>query len=240
MNLNNVLAFGSTVDVLLICNYEVEIGGHTYSPGEPFTLLKSVQVGIDSQAEAPQVINVTPSNIGLSLVNQTSYLYRLTIGGVTMSSKISDLFFTKNLAASNVVMLNSIEHPQMKLAHTPTSIFLYYQKNGMTFHLAPSQYTIADDWLTLLDMDSDAIYFGFYYYTDLDFRQFSSETYPYFKAIVYGKGNVNGATTTNTLIFEKLSLMPTTNFDFAGSTQNNVNLIFGIIDAEKTVSIKFE
>lgn len=240
MDLNNIFAFGSTVDVLLICNYETKIGDRTYAAGEPFTFLHSVRVSIDSQAETPQTVVNTPSRKGLQLVDSTNYLYRFTIDGVTISRKIKDLFFSPRDSVENVESISSIDYPQIKLEHTPTRIFLFKHTLEGEEPLDTSDYSLDGDWLTLnINFNPyEEAYFGFYYYNDEGFDSFISKTYPYFKAVVYGEGNRNGESSSVSFVFDKLSLMPMTNFDFAGSTQNSLSLVFGIIDPDKTVSVK--
>ena len=77
-----------------------------------------------------------------------------------------------------------------------------------------------------------------YTYADADFMTFNSASFPYFSAVIYGKGNTNGVTSDFRLNLEKLSLMPDSFAGFTAGTQNQLNMVFGIIDADKTVALK--
>lgn len=118
MNLNNVFAHGSTVDILLKCYTDMSINGTTYAAGQPYTFIKDAMVNIDSQSVSPQTVVTTPSRNGLQIVQQTNYLYRLTISGVTLTDKIRSLFFNKQNFTTNTEILN-IAYETIKLEHTP-------------------------------------------------------------------------------------------------------------------------
>ena len=236
MTLNNISAFGSPVDALIICNYSTTIGSATYAAGEPFTYLRQVNVSIDSASETPQTTVNTPSNRGMQLVDAVNYINRLVIAGVPMTNKVKSLFFKPAETMENVDWI-TVTAPTVKLEHAdPVKVVLY--KDGALL-TAGTDYTITDHvWLEIAEFDETASYFGAVTYTDNTLCRFITDNYPYFKVVLFAKGNVNGKTAVQKVILDKVSLMPQTSFSFDPSTQNNVTLVFGVIQPEKTVAIK--
>lgn len=233
MNLNNVSAVGSVVDALILCNCELTIGDRTYQAGEPFTYLRQVNATIDSQSTAPQQTVVTPTNRGMQYVDAINFVNRLVLTNVPMTTKIKSLFFKP---AQNKVMVEwmPVTDPKTKLEHADAfNPFVY--KEGIL--LAANQYAIEDGWLTIADFDEEKHYLICYSHAE-ELSAFVVENYPYFKVILFAQGNVNGKTSDQRLVFEKVSLMPQTQFTFASATQNNVSLVFGIIEPDKTVAVK--
>ena len=233
MNLNNVSAIGSVVDALILCTCDMTIGDHDYHAGEPFTYLRQVSVNIESQSVSPQSTVLTPSNRGMQLVDAVNYLNRLVISNVSMTNKIKSLFF-KQAASNTMVEWMSITVPKMKLAHADAFNPFVYEEGIL---LPAARYIIEDGWLTIADFDEIKHYNICYSYSEA-LSSFVVENYPYFKIILFAKGNVDGKTSDQRLVFEKVSLMPQTQFTFAAATQNNVTLVFGIIEPDKTVAVK--
>lgn len=233
MTLNNVSALGSIVDALILCNCDMTIGGHNYQAGEPFTYLRQVTINIESQSAAPQTTTLTPSNRGMQLVDAVNYLNRLILSNVPMTNKIKSLFFEK--AANNtMVEWMPITAPTTKLEHADAFNPFVYEEGVL---LPAARYTIEDGWLTIADFDEIKHYNICYSHSEA-LSSFVVENYPYFKVILLAQGNVNGKTSDQRLVFEKVSLMPQTQFTFAAATQNNVTLVFGIIEPDKTVAVK--
>lgn len=228
---NYLSTLGSDVNVLLLCPVAMEINGHSYSAGEPFTYLKGVTASIDSQIATPQASTLSPSNRGLHLLDATQYLDQLILNNVPYSKKVQGLFFQSTGSYPNVewTRVNAV---QTKLRVGATSIFLY--KDGVF----SADYAVTGDWLTITNFDAAATYMLNYLYPDNGFAAFKSENYPYFKAVLYIKGNVANKTSDQTIVFEKLALVPQTALNFLPNAQNFVTLNFGIIDADKTVRLK--
>lgn len=233
MILNNISAFGSSVDAMILVNIDTTIGDTTYQAGEPFAFLRNISANIDSISVSPQTSVTTPSNKGMQLVDAVNYINRLTLNGVPMTQKIKSLFF-QQLDSKYDIDWISVPDSQIKLEHTPVTIFLY--KDGEL--QSDDSYTCEDQWLTINDYDEDASYMCAYKYADEDLCQFVTTNYPYFTVILYAVGNQNGKTVEQRIIFEKVSLMPQTGFTFDASVQNNVSLVFGVIKPEETVSVK--
>ena len=233
MNLNNVSAIGSIVDALIICNVEMTIGSHTYKVGEPFTYLRQVGASIDSQSVAPQQTVVTPSNRGMQYVDAVNYVNRLILSNVSMTSKVKSLFFKP---ATGKIMNEWVPVPNatIKLEHADAFDPFVYENAIL---LPAERYTLVDGWLTITEFDETKNYNICYSHAE-DLSSFVVENYPYFKIILMAQGNINGKTSDQRLVFEKVSLMPQTQFTFNAATQNSVNLVFGIIDPDKTVAVK--
>lgn len=234
MNLNNVSALGSIVDALIICNCEMTIGDHTYRAGEPFTYLKQVMATIDSQSVSPSTTVATPTNRGMQMVDAINFVNRLVLSNVGMTSKIKSLFF-KTAKDQEMTEWITITDPVMRLEHTDAFGAFIYKNNELLIEGA--DFTLEDGWLRINDFDDAARYFGSYVHRQ-DLSTFVVENYPYFTIILYATGNVNGKTSDQRLVFKKVSLMPQTSFTFAPVTQNNVNLVFGILEPDKTVTVK--
>lgn len=233
MTLNNVSALGSIVDALILCNCDMTIGGHDYQAGEPFTYLRQVTVNIESQSASPQATTLTPSNRGMQLVDAVNYLNRLVISNVSMTNKIKSLFFNP---AENKVMTEwkPVLAVKTKLEHADAFNPFVYEEGVL---LPAIRYTIEGGWLTIADFD-EIKHYNICYSHNEALSSFVVENYPYFKIILLAQGNVNGKTSDQRLVFEKVSLMPQTQFTFAAATQNNVTLVFGIIEPDKTVAVK--
>ena len=233
MTLNNVSALGSIVDALILCNCDMTIGGHNYQAGEPFTYLRQVTVNIESQSASPQATTLTPSNRGMQLVDAVNYLNRLAISNVSMTNKIKSLFFNP---AENKIMTEwkPVLAVKTKLEHADAFNSFVYEEGIL---LPVTRYTIEDGWLTIADFD-EVKHYNICYSHNEALSSFVVENYPYFKIILLAQGNVNGKTSDQRLVFEKVSLMPQTQFTFAAATQNNVTLVFGIIEPDKTVAVK--
>lgn len=233
MTLNNVSAIGSIVDALIICNSEMTIGDRTYAAGEPFTYLRQVSATIDSQSVSPQQTVTTPSNRGMQYVDAINFVNRLVLSNVSMTAKVKSLFF-KLEQGKTMVEWVEVTAPKMKLEHADAfNPFVY--ENAV---LLPSErFTIEDGWLTIADFDEEKHYNICYSHNE-DLSSFVVENYPYFKVILLAQGNINGKTSDQRLIFEKVSLMPQTQFTFNAAIQNSVSLVFGIIEPDKTVAVK--
>ncbi len=233
MTLNNVSAIGSVVDALIICNCEMTIGDHTYRAGEPFTYLRQVSVTIDSQSVSPQQTVVTPTNRGMQYVDAVNFVNRIVLSNVPMTTKVKSLFF---VPAKNKIMTEWMEvtAPKMKLEHADAFDPFVYENAVL---LPNERFTLEDGWLTIADFDEEKRYNICYNHRE-DLSSFVVENYPYFKIILLAQGNVNGKTSDQRLVFEKVSLMPQTQFTFNAAVQNNVNLVFGIIEPDKTVAVK--
>ena len=233
MILNNISALGSNVDAMILVNIDTTIGDTTYHAGEPFTFLHNISANIDSISVSPQTSVTTPSNKGMQLVDAINYINRLTLNGVPMTKKIKSLFFNQVATRYDIDWIQVLDSP-MKLEHAPVKIFLY--KDGVL--LPDDSYTCEDQWLRINNYDGEPGYMCAYKYADEDLWQFVTTNYPYFTVILYAWGNQNGKTVEQRIIFEKVSLMPQTGFTFDASVQNNVSLVFGVIEPEKTVSVK--
>lgn len=234
---NYVSTLGSNINILLICTTDMTIGGQTYAANQPFTYLKNVMASVSSQTAMPQASNLSPSNPGLHLVDSTQFLNQLVISNVPYTQKVKSLFFSP---VAGQVLENydwmQVSACESKLRGIPSNIFVY--KDGAL--LTNEQYTIEGQWLKIRqeDYDTDATFLAGYSYPDENLSAFRSENYPYFKAVLYIKGNVANKTSDQTIIFEKVSLIPQTTLDFLPNSQNFVTLNFGIIDAAKTVRLK--
>lgn len=233
MTLNNVSAIGSIVDALIICNCEMTIGGHTYQPGEPFTYLRQVSATIDSQSVSPQQTIATPTNRGMQYVDAINFVNRLVLSNVPMTNKIKSLFF---MPANDKIMTEWIEvtASTIKLEHADAFDPFVYENAIL---LPAERFTLEDGWLTITNFNEEKHYNICYSHAE-DLSSFVVENYPYFKIILLAQGNTNGKTSDQRLVFEKVSLMPQTQFTFNAAVQNNVNLVFGIIEPDKTVAVK--
>lgn len=234
MNMNNIFANGSTVDVLLYCPISMDIGEMHFDAGEPFTLLKSVSVNIQSNAVTPTAA------IGgeLKLINQHDFIYSLRLNAVTMTSKLQNLFFQPKTGIKNTDFINKISHSTIKLDHLPQAFFLY--KDGVKSDDGSIEEIDDNIWFTIANFDDTANYQLFYSWEDNRCLRFIDAQWPYFGAILYGVSNTNGQPSKFRMFFDKLSLMPATSFDFSRGSNNTLNLSFGVIDADNTVSILFE
>ena len=233
MTLNNVSAVGSIVDALIICNYEMTIGGHTYQAGEPFTYLRQVSATIDSQSVSPQQTVATPTNRGMQYVDAINFVNRVVLSNVPMTNKIKSLFF---VPANDKAMTEWMEvtASTIKLEYADAFDPFVYENAVL---LPNERFTLNNGWLTIADFDAKKRYNICYSHRE-DLSSFVVENYPYFKIILLAQGNVNGKTSDQRLVFEKVSLMPQTQFTFNAAVQNNVNLVFGIIEPDKTVAVK--
>lgn len=236
---NYLSTLGSDINVLMLCAVNMEIDGKAYMAGEPFTFLKGVTAAIDSQSITAQNGVATPTNRGLKILDSIQYLDQIVLNNVPYTKKVQSLFFNKH-EASNYENFewSPLTVAQTKLRAMPTQIFVY--KNGDL--LNDSEYTITQlaeaVWLTINDFDDAAQYMVGYSYVDDRLVAFQSQNYPYFKLVLYIKGNVANKTSDQVIVLEKVSLIPQTVLNFLPNAQNFVTLNFGIIDAEKTVRLK--
>ena len=236
---NYLSTLGSDINVLMLCAVDMEIDGKPYIAGEPFTFLKGVTASIDSQTITAQNSVVTPTNRGLKILDSVQYLDQIVLNNVPYTKKVQGLFFNKREEGSyENFEWSPLTMAQTKLRAMPTQIFVY--KNGDL--LNDSEYVVVQSaeaiWLTINEFDDAAQYIVGYSYVDDRLVAFQSKNYPYFKLVLYIKGNVANKTSDQVIVLEKVSLIPQTALNFLPNAQNFVTLNFGIIDAEKTVRLK--
>ena len=236
---NYLSTLGSDINVLMLCAVDMEINGKQYAAGEPFTFLKSISASIDSQTITPQAATLSPTNRGLHLLDSTQYLDQIVLTNVPYTKKIQGLFFSQRPGTTNENFeWVPVAVPQVKLKAMPTKSFVY--KNGEL--LDTLEYTITESengvWFVIANYDEEAQYIIGYSYADDHLVSFQSKNYPYFKLVLYIKGNVANKTSDQVIVLEKVSLIPQTALSFLPNSQNFVTLNFGIIDAEKTVKVK--
>lgn len=231
---NYLSTLGSDINVLMLCATDMEINGEQYVAEQPFTYLKGVTASIDSQTVIAQTATTSPSYKGLHLLDGQQYLDQIVLNNVPFSKKVQGLFFNKQGNSTyNNFDWTPVVNAQQKLKGEPIQIFVY--KNGT---LMSEGYEIDGQWLKMSDYDTTNSYLVGYSYRDEQLFAFTSKNYPYFKLVLSIKGNVANKTSDQTIIFEKVALIPQTALNFLPNTQNFVSLNFGIIDAEKTVRMK--
>ena len=236
---NYLSTLGSDINVLMLCAVDMEIDGKSYVAGEPFTFLKGVTASIDSQTITAQTGVATPTNRGLKVLDSIQYLDQIVLNNVPYTKKVQSLFFNKQeITQYENFEWSPLTVAQTKLRAMPTKIFVY--KNGQLLDV--SEYTITQPaesvWLTINEFDEAAQYNVGYSYVDDRLVAFQSKNYPYFKLVLYIKGNVANKTSDQVIVLEKVSLIPQTALNFLPNAQNFVTLNFGIIDADKTVRLK--
>lgn len=228
MNINNVFAQGSTVDVLLKCAFDMTINGVEYKAGQPYTTFNDAAISIDSRSQEKEV----NTRNGIVVGDKNSYIYRLSLGAATWTKKLRDLFFASSSSQINTIS-SVLNHETTILSQVPTQIWFYVND------VLSTAYTLEDKTFTISDYDNTNIYLLFYSYADSNFVTFQRTIFPYFSAIVNGKGNKDGIGTNFTMIFDKLLLMTDNYFDFNAGTQTFTKITFTVIDPTKTVSIKW-
>ena len=229
MDLNNVLSFGSKVDVLIRCGSAMTIGGKNYAAGQPYTYLTGVNAAISSNSHS----GIITGQKGVMVSARENYLYSLVINDVHITEKIQNLFFSPCVNGISFTERVTLVNAETKLAHTPTYIYLY--KNG---ELSDDYELDSDDFITITDFDSTANYLLFYTYNDNGFKSFIGMPFPYFIVEIHGKGNKNNISADFFISLQKCSLLPDSSLQFVDSELNGIKLSFAIIDSDKTVKIK--
>lgn len=231
---NYISTLGSTCKALILCTTDTIINGQSYKANQPVIYLTDVQASIDSQVVTPQASNLSPTNKGLHLLDGTEYLDQLIINNVPYSKKVQNLFFYPATTVLENYDWMRVNAEEVKLRAQPIDIYVY--KNGELIE----DYNVDGDWLMIQDYDEMANYVAGYSYVDNNLKQFTNPHYPYFKVVLYTKGNSNNKTVDQIFIFNKVALIPQTALQFMPNTQNFVTLNFGIIDADKTVRMKID
>lgn len=231
MNLNNVFAYGSTVNVLLKCYVDMTINGKNFKAGEPYTLLKGVHANIASQTYTSATSTDAPKAAALRTTTQSNYMYQLTFSGITLTDKIRALFFNSadKIINTDIIVL---EHEVTKIEVTPVDIWFYIDGVLAT----TNDYIYENGWFTINNYNTSKKYQVMITYEDASFMKLSPEMLPYFSAVIYGVGNTSGQTSDYRFVFDKLALLPDAAFD--SQSQNQIDIVFGIIDSDKTVAMK--
>lgn len=235
MNVNDIFAYGSTVDVLLKIKSARTIDGVSYATNEPYTFLNNVRVSFEYN-NASVNIHASQPLIGW----KEDFPTTLIITGAPSSKKVSALLF-KKVADSSVVSryLNNtdLSGGELFLDVSAKDFFLYkddVKDTGYTFDNVSGLFTITD-------YDVNKKYRLFYNETiTKQGYSFESPNNAYFTIEIRGVGNKNGETMNVFMKLSSCALLAEKITNFDGAESNGVNLVFSIIKSNEPDYLVFE
>ena len=221
MDINNIFAYGSTVDVLVRVHSARTISTQSYAAGEPYTIIRNVPVEFSYDGEE-ELINPR----GLLTVYKTDYPVAVTLKGVTLTDKIAALIFkpvTSTLPVSKMLG-NAQIAAQFYIDAAATDIYLYKDAVKTT------DFTFVEGLITISGYSSAAEYMMIYnLVSSKDKISFSLPHNAYFTLEMFGKGAKNGVTTSIFLHLNKCALMTDKQLNFNSGSGNSIDLLFGVI-----------
>ena len=232
MDINQVFAFGSTVNVLIRCKTAMTINGQNYAANEPYTLLNNVNVSFD-YGDNRSDINV---HNGSLLAYKTDYPEELYIDNVTLTDKISQLLFKINNNTSEVSIYTKDCSDNFYIEMNAKDIFLYKNNNLITDYT----YNAADGNIVINNYDTTATYLLFYSYNISQASyDLTSPDFSYFTLELFGTGNKTKETMDVYLKIASAKLLPTKNMSFKATEGNNsASLVFKIIKDDNYIVFK--
>lgn len=221
MDINNIFAYGSTVDVLIRVQSARTISSQQYAAGEPYTIIRNVPVDFSYDGQE-ELINPR----GLLTVYKTDYPVAVSIRGVTLTDKIAALVFkgtTSTLPVSKI-LVNSQISAQFYVDAAATDIFLYKDA------IKTTDFTFVDGLVTITNYSSSADYMMIYNIaSEKEKISLSLPHNAYFTLEMFGKGAKNGATIPIFIHLNKCALMTDKQLKFNNTGGNIVDLLFGVI-----------
>jgi len=231
MNSNPVFKFDGPVTVVIRAKDEYVLNGTTYAANQPITILENVLPILNYAGESKEMNN---PNIGPVFSYRHTFPIILTIVGVPMSKKITGMFFNSR-EESRVGAVSKIEKPLNSTIFLPNNyqeiqdIFIYKDDQSTAY-----VYNSENNSITFSDYNANSNYTIFYTYKNAAKMSWNltSMRNPYFSIELYGKMNIDNASSNIYLKFDTCSLTPQSNISFGGSYENT-SLTFYIMEGSE-------
>ena len=222
---NRLYEFGGTADVLIKCKTARTIDGTEYKEGEPYTLLKDVRIQLDYEQHTAGSSAKKPI---MSSIDGRPY--RLTIGGIPLTRKITNLMLTNTNNEYEYTQRDIVtcwEDGQLQLSHK-----VLYADNVFCYDDDFNRIDVVsvDESLVNGNFAKDNNYLVFYTTTDNgNAYKFEIPHYAHFSIEIFAKGNTDKQTNNIYMNFDAAALITVPSFNILSGGLLNTPLVFELI-----------
>ena len=222
---NTLYEYGGVADVLIKCKTAKTIDGIEYKDGEPYTMLKDVQVQLNYEQHTADASAKKPIISGVD-----ARPYELIISGIPLSRKITNLILTPNTQQYEYTKREIItcwEEGKLELSNeiiNSTDVFCYDNNFNRI------EVSVVDNKTLSGNFAANTEYLVFYTTYGLgDAYKFEVPYYSYFSIEVFAKGNTDKTTNNIYMNFDAAALTTVPNFNILSGGLLNTPLVFRLI-----------
>lgn len=222
---NTLYEYGGVADVLIKCKTARTIDGIEYKDGEPYTMLKDVQIQLNYEQHTMDASAKKPIISGVD-----ARPYELIISGIPLTRKITNLILTQNSQQYEYTKREIItcwEEGKLELSNeiiNSTDVFCYDNNFNRIDASAVDNKTLNGNFAVNTE------YLVFYTIYGLgDAYKFEVPYYSYFSIEVFVKGNADKQTNNVYMNFDAAALTTVPNFNILSGGLLNTPLVFRLI-----------
>ena len=222
---NTLYEYGGVADVLIKCKTARTIDGIEYKDGEPYTMLKDVRIQLDYEQHTTDTSAKKPIMSAMD-----GRPYQLTIGGVPLNRKITNLMLTNTDEQYKYTQRDIVtcwEEGKLQLSReivANDNIFCYDEDFNRI------NVTIIDNNSISGNFIKDGSYLVFYTAIDTgNAYKFEIPYHAYFSIEIFAKGNTDKQTNNIYMSFDAAALTTVPNFNILSGGLLNTPLVFKLI-----------